>query len=191
VLAAVAISAPAAHAERFEIRPEADNLVKFESSAPLESFEGKTGAVSGWIEVDPAAVGDSVAVVIEVELATLDTGIPMRNTHMRDNHLETEEYPTAVFRGATVLSPSGVMLEPATSTSFEVVGDLDLHGVTRRLAASVNVTHEDRDGTAVLHVVTSFDVNLADHDITRPKFLFLKLGEAQRVTVDIVAAEVR
>jgi polyisoprenoid-binding protein YceI len=83
------------------------------------------------------------------------------------------------------------MLEPATSTSFEVVGDLDLHGVTRRLAASVNVTHEDRDGTAVLHVVTSFDVNLADHDITRPKFLFLKLGEAQRVTVDIVAAEVR
>lgn len=180
-----------ASAERFEIAGGGDNLVKFESRAPLESFEGKTDRVSGWIEVDPGAVGDSVGVSIEVDLTSLDTGIPKRNEHMRENHLETATYPVAAFRGAAVLAPSGAVLKPGAGVTFEIEGDFSLHGITRRLRTAVAVTREQRGGAWQLHVVTSFDVTLADHAISRPKFLFLKLDETQKVMVDLVAVQAR
>ena len=52
----------------------------------------------GWIgEREPAilAGGD---IVVRVS----DTGIGMRNTHMRENHLETETYPVATFTGGRI-----------------------------------------------------------------------------------------
>lgn len=176
-----------ASADRFEITHGGENLVKFESHAPLETFEGRTDRVSGWIEVDPGAVGDSVEVSIEVDLESLDTGIPKRNEHMRENHLETDSYPSAAFRGAAVLSPSDAVLAPGAKTTFEIEGDFELHGVTRRLKTAVDVSYGERGGTPQLHVFASFDVTLADYGISRPKFLFLKLDETQRVMVDMVA----
>ncbi|MBK9304990.1 MAG: YceI family protein [bacterium] len=42
---------------------------------------------------------------MDVDLAALDTGIGLRNRHMRENHLETDRFPQAVFRGARILKP--------------------------------------------------------------------------------------
>ena len=38
--------------------------------------------------------------IVDVEMADLDTGIDKRNRDMRENHLETDLYPTARFEGA-------------------------------------------------------------------------------------------
>ena len=38
-----------------------------------------------------------------------------------------------------------------------------------------------------MHFQAEFPVSLEDHDIPRPRFLFAKLGQVQRVLVDIVA----
>ena len=119
-----------------------------------------------------------------VDLASLDTGIGKRNQHMRDNHLETDKYPKATFVGATVLEPKGTTLAPGKPVAFECEGDFTLHGVTKRLRASVEVTLRDE---RTLAFKTSFKVPLADYKIDRPKFLFLKLGEVQDVTVEGVA----
>jgi polyisoprenoid-binding protein YceI len=160
------------------------NAVVFTSRAATETFTGKTDQMSGIITVDPAAVGDSITVRIVVDLTRLDTGIGKRNTHMKENHLETGTYPEAVFEGASVDGPDNAVLAPGTTVPFEVVGTFTLHGVSRRLQLVVSVTARDAH---TLAFETSFQVTLADYDISRPRFLFLKLGETQEVTVSGVA----
>jgi polyisoprenoid-binding protein YceI len=135
--------------------------------------------VTGRISVDPAQVGDSVVVYIEVDMASLDTGLGKRDQHMRDNHLETKKYPKAVFQGATLRGGSGVALT-GTPAKFEIEGAFTLHGVTRRLRTTVEVVLKD---ARTIEFKTEFPVALPDHKIERPKFLFLKLAEVQQVAV--------
>ena len=178
-------SAATALAADFTIKPAQDkNLVVFTSKATLESFTGKTKQVSGQVSCDPANLGDSVTVQVEVDLASLDTGIPMRNKHMRENHLETDKYPKAVFEGGRIIDASARTLSPGTTVHLRLAGQFDLHGVKRPLEAPVDVT-QARDGT--LQITTHFDVALADYNINRPQFLVMKLEDKQHVTVQVTA----
>lgn len=172
-------------AAEFVVKAGAPNRVVFTSKAATESFDGKTDRMSGRIVLDPAQVTDSVTVHIEVDLASLDTGIGKRNQHMRENHLETSKYPLAVFDGAAVRAPATSALGAGTAVSFDVEGTFTLHGVSKRLRTVVVVTMKD---PKTLEFSTSFKVSLTDYQISRPKFLFLKLGEVQDVSVSGVAA---
>jgi polyisoprenoid-binding protein YceI len=176
--------APAARAGTFVVSPGDPNQVVFVSKAATESFEGKTNRMSGTVVVDSSSVGDSITVHIEVDLASLDTGIGKRNQHMRENHLETGRFPIAVFDGATVHGAGAHALTPGKSVVLDVEGTFTLHGVSRRLRVSVTVTPRD---ARTLEFVGTFPVPLADYGIARPTFLFLKLGEVQQVTVRGVA----
>ena len=165
-------------AAQFTVKPGAPSQVVFTSKATTETFQGKTDRLQGRIDFDPAGIGDSVTVHLEVDLAGLDTGIGKRNQTMRDDYLETKKYPRAVFEGATLVSGGNRAL--AGDPKFEVEGNFTLHGVTRRLRANVEVTQAD---ARTLTFQATFKVPLADYNITRPKFLFLKLGEVQEVEI--------
>ena len=175
--------AVAVQAAEFVVKPGKPNEVVFTSKAASESFQGRTDQMSGSIVVDPGQVGDSVAVRIEVDLKSLSTGIGKRDQHMRENHLETGKYPKATFYGVTVKGGSGPLVA-GTPSKLEVEGNFTLHGVTRRLRTTVEVLLKDAH---TLEFKAAFTVPLADYKIDRPKFLFLKLGEVQELTVTGVA----
>lgn len=179
--------ANAALAGEFVVRPGGENKVVFVSKATIESFEGKTNKMEGRLNVEPGGVGDTITVHLEVDLASLDTGIGKRNQHMRENHLETDKYPKAVFDGATVLGPAGAKLEDGKPVSFDVEGTFSLHGVSRRIRINVEATYGGKAGAARIAFRTTFPVGLSDYHISRPEFLFLKLAEAQEVHVNGVA----
>jgi polyisoprenoid-binding protein YceI len=179
------VSGVVALADDFTIRPGEDkNQVVFTSKATLESFQGKTRQVSGNLTFDPANLGDSITVRVEVDLASLDTGISMRNKHMRENHLETAKYPKAVYEGGRILETSGHTLNPGDTVHLRLGGRFNLHGVSKPIEVPIDVTRA-ADGT--LHVSTHFDVALADYKINRPTFLIMKLEETQHVTVQVTA----
>ena len=135
-LAALALlSTEATHAAVFAVKPGKDSKVVFTSQAPTETFQGKTDRMEGTLTLDPSTVGDSITVHLEVDLASLDTGKKMRNQHMRENHLETDKFPKAVFDGAAVLSPAGAKLEPGKPVAFQIEGTFALHGVSGGCAA--------------------------------------------------------
>ncbi len=183
--AALALAgASAALAADFTVSPGGKNLVQFESKAPLETVTGKTQQVHGRLTFDPASVGDSVDVEVDVDLASLDTGIELRNKHMREDHLETDKYPQAVFRGGRLTGDSKMRFEPGKKTKFKIAGDFELHGVHRRIEAPVEATLQP-DGS--LHVETHFDVKLSDYGIPRPQFLVMRLDEVQHITFDVTA----
>jgi len=158
--------------------------VVFTSKAPMESFDGKTDEVSGHITCAAGDLSGALELRIEVDLASIDTGIGMRNTHMRERHLETDEFPLAVFTGESVVSTSSPALAPGQTVELTVQGSFDLHGVSQPRDITAAVTLAD-DGT--LSVNAEFAVSLEDHDIDRPKFLVMKLADEQQVRVSLVA----
>lgn len=175
--------AVAAQGADYVIKPGGKNKVNFLSKATMESFEGKTDKIEGTLSVADGALGDSITVTVTVDLTSLDTGIGKRNTHMRNNHLETDLYPTATFTGAAVLSPSDAVLSAGTSVTVEIEGVLDLHGVSKRTRATVDVLVTAEGLTIRARLM----VSLADHNISRPKFLFLRLSDIQEVSVEALA----
>lgn len=183
-IALAALVSTSARAAEFVVQAGAPNKVVFVSKAAMETFQGKTDKISGRIVVDPASVTDTVTVRLEVDLTSLDTGIGKRNDHMKKNHLETHKYPKAIFAGASVHGPEDATLVVGKTLSFDCEGDFTLHGVTRRLRIPVAVTLRD-DRTLAFKTV--FKVPLADYNISRPKFLLMKLGEVQDVVVEGIA----
>ena len=111
-----------AEAAKYAIQSGKPNLVRFQSKAALEDFDGKTRKVTGTLVVDPDDLGDSLQVQVEVDLASLDTGISLRNKHMRENHLETEKYPSAVFRGGKIRPLANGEDKAGGKRSFELLG---------------------------------------------------------------------
>ncbi len=183
--AMLVMAAPAAPAAEFVVKPGGENKVSFVSKATIESFEGKTSKLSGRMVLDPAAMGDTLTIHFEVDMASLDTGIGKRNQRMREDHLETDRYPIAAFDGAALLGPAGARLEAGKPASFDVEGTFSLHGVKRRLRIKVDAAYDPKAGR--ISFKTAFPVALADYAISRPEFLFLKLADTQDVHVSGVA----
>jgi len=175
-------------AARYTIDPDAKgNRATFLSKAPLETFEGTTSQISGYVVVDPTHVAGKVTLHFEVDLASLDTGKSKRNAHMRERHLETDTYPTATFDGATIIDGSASRLVAGTITTFDLEGDFEIHGVVRRTIVHAEVTLSTDGGREALNIVARFDVALSDYNISRPRFLFMKLHDIQKVTVELTA----
>ncbi len=190
LLAALVWCAPIAPAKlaQFLIDPGAETTrIRFESKATLESFTGETRQAEGSLWLDPDALSDSITMVVTVDLATLDTGIGLRNDHMRNNHLHTDRYPEAVFRGARLLGEIPARLAPGETVRLEVAGRLDLHGIERPVRMRAQVRREEHEGRTRLWLQGRFDVKLSDFAIPRPKFLMLKVSDTQKIEVRALA----
>jgi len=181
VLTALAmVSAPSAWAATWTVTD--GSSVVFTSKAPMESFDGKTDEITGSITIDTDDFSGPLTMQMVVDLASLDTGIGMRNTHMRENHLETEEFPEAVFTGHSIVQTSAPNLAPGQPVELMVRGLFNLHGVEREMDIPATVTLA-ADGS--LTVDAAFEVKLSDHEIKRPKFLVMKLADEQQVKVSL------
>jgi polyisoprenoid-binding protein YceI len=185
LLTAATLAAGSPRAETFVITPgEVGCEVRFVSKAPLETVEGKTAQIAGRLDADLSDLAAGVTLSVEVDLASLDTGIALRNRHMRENHLHVEQYPKAVFKAGRVLDPPAQGLRPGVETTFRLEGELILHGVTRPLTAPITARLREDGG---LEIATTFELRLADFSIPRPKFLVMKLDEVQHINVRLVA----
>ncbi len=66
-----------------------------------------------------------------IDLASIDTGYPARDDHLRTaDYLEVEQYPTMTYRSTGI--------RPADA-GWVIDGELTLHGLTRRVPLAVEV----------------------------------------------------
>lgn len=163
-----------AFAAEYTVDKKQENSVKFTSEAPVEKIVGTTQKIDGYVLLDDAAETPNGEFYFEVDLASLDTGIGLRNRHMRDNYLETKNYPFASYGGKIVQAE-------ATDDGYHVLtkGVFDLHGVKKEMEIRGTVTRTDGGWRAQ----SKFTVALADHNIERPQLMLLKIGETIEVEV--------
>jgi polyisoprenoid-binding protein YceI len=147
------------------------------------SFEARTGAVTGTLVLAtprPATLTGG----INVDLKTLDTGITLRNDHMREEYLEVGKDPgfdTAVL--------SEVRLDGADA-SFQgrtrFTATLLLHGTKRPVTGPAEIR---RDAGGV-RVEASFPVVLADYGIPVPRYLGVGVKNEVQVKASLTVAPV-
>ena len=130
LLLVLAGSAPAkAESLRFRIQPEASEIT-FRATSRLMNAEGHFGRFSGDVVADPAGP-TGARISLTIDAASLDTGIEMRDKHLRSaDFFDIERFPTIAFESVRV---------EASGRRATVMGRLTLHGVTREIAVPVDV----------------------------------------------------
>ncbi len=193
---ALSISVLAAEKRFIVDDPGGRNVARFESKAPLENIVGTTSAITGWVSFDPADLSNNYAAEITVDLATLKTGIDMRDGHLRsDKYLDTDKYPKATLKITKIDLAGRNTIKPGETTAIKASGLFTIHGVTKPvdITAKVGYFPENKElgpmgyPGEMLNVDGSFVVKLADFNIQRPQLLILKLSEEVTVSVNFTA----
>jgi len=177
----------------YSITDDGKNYATFESEATLETIKGSTTKVSGTITADPANATTATA-TITVDLGALDTGISMRNEHLRsEKFLNAEKFPTATFKTVSVSGAKSVA--PNQPVELSLTGDFTLHGVTKRITVPARVvvipeselTKGSRGPGDWIHGTVTFPIKLTDYGITVPEKLMMKVANEVNVKLDFFA----
>lgn len=180
------LSAGLAEADAFAVK-SGESRIQFVSDAPLEKFTGTSDKVSGVVKTDPKNPGKTTKGEIKVEVASITTGLKLRDEHLRgDDWLDAAKYPHAKF---VVSRVEGVKaLKPNVSVDAKVHGKFSIHGVTKPLTAPVKVRLIREDGKPdTLRIVGSFKINLEQHKVSVPSIVALKVAPDIEVNIDLRA----
>ena len=141
------------------------------------SFEARTRMINGSLRPG-GSPAEPWGGELMVPLADLDTGIELRNQHLRDNYLEVGKGPEFSHAVLTAVRPTGLAADaPVGKGTFTAT--LRLHGVERPITGQMEVR---RAGQA-LRVRASFPVVLEQFGIAKPRYL--GVGVREEVTVQV------
>ena len=163
---ASATDASAGLAGTWVLAPNSDSFVGYRVGEELARI-GATTAVGRARQITARLVFDGTAITdveVTADLTTLQSDQALRDNALRMQALETSRYPTATFRLTQPIVLGEVPAEgmPVAATA---VGDLTLHGVTRRV--SIDLQGQRSNGLVV--VVGSTEVRFADFNIQQPR----------------------
>ena len=146
------------------------------------SFDAVTSAVSGTLR--QAGPDASYAGALRVDLLPLDTGIELRDTHLRETYLEVargKQYRYAVLTGITLAAPLPL---GATRHETRFSATLSLHGVEQAVAGEAELSRRDE----TIRVQAAFPLSIEAYDIPPPRYLGVGVRDEVnvRVTFDAV-----
>ncbi len=135
VLAASAAS-PALAADTYTF-DKAHTTVLFQVRHLLTNVTGKFKDFEGTIQVDRANPAAS-SVDFTVQTASIDTGEAKRDEHLRSaDFFDVATHPKLTFRSTSV--------KPAGKDTYQVTGDLTMHGVTKPVTLTVTFLGSTKD----------------------------------------------
>jgi polyisoprenoid-binding protein YceI len=104
----------------------------------ISNVRGEFSKITGTVVYDPENSSAS-QINAEIDVATINTREPQRDEHLKSgDFFDVARYPTITFVSQGIVATG--------SGSFEVAGDLTIHGTTRQVALTVeDVTPEAKD----------------------------------------------
>ena len=106
---------------------------------------GKTTGITGTLTVAPNGSIDTSSSKITIDVTSLKSDQERRDGYLQHRTLETAQYPNVVFVPTSV-SGAKLPLGPAEQ-SFDVTGNLTVHGVTRPTVWHVKARSSGNDVT--------------------------------------------
>lgn len=117
------------------------------------------------IAVESNLQGDLLNLKVSLAMDSLDTGIELRNRHMKENYLETAKFPKAEF----VMEP--LKLSGESKVPFK--GKLTVHGKTIPVSGEAEIQNAGNEMNVALHSV----VKMTDFGIQQPQFMAIKVED--------------
>ena len=122
---------------------------------------GRTPDVSGSLTIDGTSIPSTR---IAVDMTTLKSDQSRRDDAIRRQGIETDRFPEATFELTEPIELRSIP-EDGHEIAVDAVGDLTLHGVTRRVTFPLKA---QLNGD-VITVTGSLEVQFADYRITQPR----------------------
>jgi polyisoprenoid-binding protein YceI len=150
-----------------------NGTIRFFSATPIEDIK---------------AINDNVYSSLNTQTGMLQFLATIRNfefkrsamqKHFNDeDYMHSEKYPTSAFKGS-IIDKESVDFTKDGSYSAIIEGDLNMHGVTRKI--KTKATFNVRNG--LIAAQATFPVRLEDYNIKVPRIVIKKIAEVVEVTV--------
>jgi hypothetical protein len=148
--------------------------VKFEASNSM-AFDEIAGTNKTSSCIFDASTGDFVAL-------TLIKGFvfksPLMEEHFNENYMESTIFPKATFKGK--IADFDVSKLSSAKTAYDLVGDLTIHGVTKKVKVKISLS---QNAGKVLAAAT-FMVKAEDYKIDIPSVVKSKFAEDIKITTN-------
>ncbi|MFN4026813.1 MULTISPECIES: YceI family protein [Flavobacterium] len=144
--------------------------IKFDATVPgaLEEVIGTNKTVSG---VFDKATGD---IVVQAMVKSFKFKAPLMEEHFNENYMESDKLPKATFKGK-IIGYNG------KSGTYDVEGDLTIHGVTNPIKTKITLTGEGDK----LVLSGTFVVKLADYKIDVPSLAKKTLATTAKIVMKL------
>lgn len=141
----------------------------------LLKIRGRGAKIRGQIElVNNKAMGR-----FELDLNEFDTGIDLRNRHMKEKYLETQKFPTAMVAVTEVLLPVGFAPgQDALEVPFK--GTLTLKGVSKPIQGKLDIRG------AKMQTNAEFSFSLNDYPIGVPSHLGVSVADVVHIKAELI-----
>ena len=132
--AALALAATGtASAATYKIDPRHTQVFFTYAHNEYSNLSGRLNEVDGTLEFDPAKPGNS-SISIELPIASLSTGVPGLDDHMKSaDFFDAEKFPKASFKSTKVVVRD--------AKHFDLSGDLTIKGITKPATFAVTINH--------------------------------------------------
>lgn len=145
--------------------------VRFFSSAPLEDIE----AVSEkGISVYKTQTGE---ISFLVHIKSLEFRKALMQEHFNENHMESDRFPTASFKGKILEQPD---FSKQGEIPVKLSGILEIKGIKKK--RNIPAVLEIKENK--INLKTRFKVACEDHDIEIPALLWKNIAEVVEVSVN-------
>jgi polyisoprenoid-binding protein YceI len=140
---------------------------------------GKTTGVTGGVTIAPSGSIDTASSKITIDVTTLKSDKDRRDGYVQNRTLETAQYPNVVFVPTSV-NGAKLPLEEAEQ-SFDVAGNLTVHGVTKPTVWHVKAKSSGNDVTGTGWTQFTF----ADVQLAQPRVpILLSVADTIRLEYD-------
>jgi polyisoprenoid-binding protein YceI len=153
-----------------------NSKIEFEATGrpSMMKVRGKAAEATGSLFIKNGIAQGSMT----VDLSGLDTGISLRNEHMKEKYLEVQKFPKAILTLKPIQLPTGWQLGKPIESSFN--GTLNLHGVEKDIEGKFKVT-------ANSEIQAHFEIKLSDFKIDIPSYLGVTIADTVKVSTQFLA----
>jgi polyisoprenoid-binding protein YceI len=132
------------------------------------TVNGRTSDVTGAVTVAGSQV---TAGSIDVDVTTIATDQPPRDAYFQGEAMDAKSFPRATFTLTQPIAANGV--EAGVPQTYEVTGDLTLHGVTEPVTAEVQASFTQDAG----QIVGSIPITFQDFGVEAPSLGFVTVED--------------
>ena len=147
--------------------------IKFDATVPNEvEIIGTNKTVSCIFD---QSTGDFVALAL---VKAFKFKAPLMEEHFNENYMESSQYPKATFKGKVVNFSASKL--SSTKSTYDLEGDLTIHGVTKKIKTKINLSLNSGNITAT----SNFTVKAEDYKIEIPGLVKDKFAENIKISIN-------
>ncbi|GEP51040.1 hypothetical protein FNO01nite_17120 [Flavobacterium noncentrifugens] len=149
--------------------------IKFEASMPaLEEIAAANNTVSC---VFDETTGEFATLAL---MKGFRFKVPLMEEHFNENYVESSTYPKSTFKGK-VLNFDASKLAAGKNT-FDVEGDLTMHGVTKKIKSKITFMVSGDN----LNATGNFSIRPTDYNIEIPNLVKSKIAENVKIAFNFM-----